>query len=85
MKIVFPEYYDEFSEFEHEAKGYLCGVEVLTISGVKTFDFYDTDRLMQEINDNLSCDSNYYYINNFIIVSKVNRKNIINALMDFIN
>ncbi len=50
--IVFPDWYDDRAEFEHEAKGFLGEVEVRFPEGARyQLFFYDSGRLGQDLEE----------------------------------
>jgi hypothetical protein len=80
MNIKFPDYYDDFAEFEHESKGYLSDVTVEANGVFYSFDFYDLGRLLQDANEEIGMGNNYFRINSAIVVGRVNRAEIIRVL-----
>ena len=80
MNIKFPDYYDDFAEFEHEGKGYLSDVLVEFDGVFYSFDFYDPMRLIQDVNEEVGVGNRYFRINSTIVIERVNRAEIIRVL-----
>jgi len=81
QNIIFPDWYDELSEFEHSHKGYLSDVVVKTIGGKEySLYFIDPSRLKQNLEDNISAGTPYYSEKNLVIILNVTKKNMINAI-----
>ena len=75
LQIIFPSWYDELAEFEHEKKGFLEGV-VATLDGVElTLNFYDIHRLAQDAGDSIS-DIGFSFMHNIVIIESVTRVQI---------
>ena len=75
FKIKYPDWYDEFAEIEHEAKGYLEGVLVIFPRGELALNFYDAARFTQDAADEVCLDG-FFYMSNVVIVESVSKKHI---------
>jgi hypothetical protein len=75
IEVIYPSWYDEIAEFEHEEKGYLEGVHLNTEIGSIILNFYDRARLEQDVGEEIR-ESGFFYISNIVIVESVTRANI---------
>lgn len=80
MDVIFPDYYDNFAEFEHESKGYLCGVLAKVTGQTFEYDFYNKDRLRQYVEDELVDEYSYLRLNSIVVVNRVARSTMIDVL-----
>lgn len=81
FKIKFPGDYaeDNLFQFEIEAKGYLQNVSVILEDCSYSLVFYDIVRLYQDTKAEIEY-SGYFFESNLILVSKVTKKNMIEAV-----
>jgi hypothetical protein len=72
MQLTFPDWYDDFAEFEHESKGYLEGVALSYNGRQYLLNFYEPTRLQQDVNDQVASQG-FWMMSNLVIVPKVTR------------
>lgn len=78
FSLKIPTDFDDY-EWEVESKGYFGNVE-LEIYGEKYFvSFYDSTRIMQEINDEISS-RGLFFENNLIVLEKVTKSNMVASI-----
>ena len=80
MNIKFPDWFDNLTEIECEAKGFISTIEIMIDRRVEIYTIYDSIRFDQDIFEELSAEG-YFYLEKLLIVRKVNKENIVNALI----
>ncbi|MFA8329692.1 hypothetical protein [Burkholderia ubonensis] len=75
IEIKYPDWYDELAEFEHEEKGYLDGVIVISEGSDVRLNFYDMARFAQDVADGIR-DNGFFYLSGVVIVESVSRRHI---------
>jgi hypothetical protein len=82
-RIIFPEFYDDLAAFEIESKGYLDGVTVEFNDGA-CYDLCFRDswnvQLDHDFTDTTSAGARYLALPNLVVIEKVSRTNIIDAV-----
>ena len=82
MNIIFPDWFDELTEFEVENKGFLLNFTVFVNDVEYCFSFYDINRLIQDYEETIQ-ELNFYE-KNLVILSKVTKDNIINFIQNYL-
>lgn len=81
MNIIFPDWFDELTEFEAENKGFLLNFTVFVNDVEYCFSFYDIHRLIQDYEETIQ-ELNFFYEKNLVILLKVTKYNIINFIQN---
>jgi hypothetical protein len=79
--LVFPDWYDELAEFEHEHKGHLSGATLRLADGrVFGIEFIDPARLQQDLQDNCDRGEPFVLMRNLVLVPLVSRVSMQRAI-----
>ena len=79
FEVRFPSWFDDFAEFEYEAKGFLLDIPVCINDKWDVFDFYDFSRFFQEAGYDIYNDE-FLIVRNTILLKNVTKKEILKAI-----
>lgn len=83
MNIIFPNWFDELTEFEVKNKGFLINFTVFVNVVEYCFSFYDIHRLIQDYEETIN-ELNFFYEENLVILPEITKDNIINFIHNYL-
>lgn len=78
FKLEFPEDFDDY-EWEVESKGFLGNIQLQFDRQSYLISFYDKERLMQEIVDEIESNG-FFFESNLIIIDSVTKANMVESI-----
>ena len=83
MNIIFPDWFDELTEFEVKNKGFLLNFTVFVNDVEYCFSFYDIHRLIQDYKETIN-ELNFFHEENLVILPEITKNNIINFIHNYL-
>ena len=83
MNIIFPDWFDELTEFEVKNKGFLLNFTVFVNDVEYCFAFYDIHRLIQDYEETIN-ELNFFHEENLVILPEITKNNIINFIHNYL-